>query len=94
MAARCRRLLKTKLCRFAMPMPMAWVELKLRVTLADYTSVFAKNMEKFVRNFRSLILLLIQSMVVLRVINVKAVVSGKCQIPVEVVSPTVRTILA
>ena len=59
----------------------------LSVTLVDYALVFAKNMEKFVCNFRWMILLLIQGIIVVRVTDHKA--SGKCQIPVEVVSPTV-----
>ena len=61
----------------------------LSATLVDYALVLAKNMEKFVDNFRWMILLLIQSVIVVKVTNVKAAVSGKRQIPVEVVSLTV-----
>ena len=61
----------------------------LSMSLVDYALVFTKNMEEFVRNFRWMFFLLIQSIMqmVLRVTNSKAAVSGKCQIPVEVVSP-------
>ena len=61
----------------------------LSVTLVDYALVLAKNMEQFVCNFRWMIILLIQSVTVVKVTNVKAAVSGKHQIPVEVMSLTV-----
>ena len=81
--ARCRRLSGvSKLCRFAMQ--------GLSATLVDYALVLAKNMEKFVCNFRWMILLLIQRVTVVKVTNVKAAGSRKRQIPVEVVSLTVR----
>ena len=61
----------------------------LSATLVDYALVLAKNMEKFVCNFRWMILLLIHSVIVVKVTNAKAAVSGKRQIPVEIVSLTV-----
>ena len=56
----------------------------------DRLLVLAKNMEKFVCNFRWMILLLIQRVIVVKFTNVKAAVSGKSQIPVEVVSLAVQ----
>ena len=64
--ARCRRL--PKLCRFAMH--------GLSLTSVDYALVFANNMEKFVFNFRRMVLLFIHSITVIGVTNVKAAVSG------------------
>ena len=51
---------------------------------------FCKEYGKIVCNFRRMILLLIQCITVLGPTNVKAAVSGKCRIPVQVVSPTVQ----
>ena len=49
----------------------------------------AKNVEEFICNLRWLILLLIQSVIVVKVTSVKAAATGKHQIPVEFVSLTV-----
>ena len=82
--ARCRRLSGvSKLCRLAIQ--------GMSATLDDYALVLAKNMEKFVCNFRWMMVLLIQSVIIVKVTNVKAAVSGKRQIPVEVVSLTVAS---